>query len=366
MKKIKVYLQYPWKVSDSQYYKSIIDNPPKTVSYLNIRKTEGMIVNKRSLLFFNFIKRQVRNLTKKLKLVLVNAHETKINEGVDLIHCAHCLSKNKNIPWVADFESWWQMWLSGGDKKKGKEKVLEILKRKQCKKIIAWTPYEKDKIEKMFPQIKNKLEVVTFAMPLPKERKKRHNNIVLLYVSRYFYKKGGLHTLEVFDRITKKEKNVQAIFVSNTPKDLLEKYSQNNKIKFFGLMPHSEIKKKIFPAADIFVYPGYSDTFGFVFVEALSFGLPVVTVDGFSRKYIIEDEKTGYIVNKEKEIDPDKIGEAEEEIIQRLVGKTVKLIKNKKLINQMSKNCIEEVKNGKFSITKRNKKLEKIYMEVIK
>lgn len=364
-KKIKVYLQYPWKISDSQYYKSIIENPPNNVKYKNVRKKEGMILSKNFLLL-NFIKRKIRSWTEKLNCTILNSRLTKTDEDFDLIHCAHCLSKNRNKPWVADFESWWQMWISGRETKRGRKKVLEFLKRKECKKIIAWTPYVKQEIVNRFPEIKDKIEVVTYAMPYTKRKKRKGKGKVLLFVSRYFFHKGGLHALETFDRITKKEKNVKAIFVSNTPKQIKEQYSKNKKIKIYDLMPYSKITQDIFPKADIFVYPGYSDTFGFVFVEALSFGLPVVTVDGFSRDYIIEDGKTGFIIKRKDDIDPNIIGANENEAIEEICKKTLEILKKEKMLKKMSQNCIEEVKNGKFSIEKRNKNLKKIYEEAIK
>jgi glycosyltransferase involved in cell wall biosynthesis len=364
-KKIKVYLQYPWKVSDSQYYKSIIENPPKNVVYKNVRKKEGMIVSKKFLLF-NFIKRQIRSWTEKFNVTLPNSRLTKTNEEFDLIHCAHCLSKNTNKPWVADFESWWQMWISGRETKRGHEEVLKLLKRDACKKIIAWTPYVKQEIEKQFPEIKDKIEIVTYAIPFKKFEKKEKKQKVLLFVSRYFFEKGGLHTLEVFDRITKKEKDVEAIFVSNTPSYIRERYFNNKKIKIYDLMPYSNLVKDIFPMADIFVYPGYSDTFGFTFVDALAFGLPIITIEGFSRRYLVNDKKTGFVIKKEEEIDIKKIGINEEKLIQEMIKKTLEMLKNEKLLKEMSRNCIEEVEHGKFSIKERNKKLKRIYELALK
>ena len=60
-------------------------------------------------------------------------------------------------------------------------------------------------------------------------------------------------------------------------------------------------RMKMYEKTDIFVYPGYTDTFGFSILEAMSFGIPIVTLDGFARKEIVEDGKTGFLVNNIKE-----------------------------------------------------------------
>jgi glycosyltransferase involved in cell wall biosynthesis len=366
MKNIKVYLQYPWKTSDSQYYKSLVDNPPENVEYVSEKMNLGMIVNKRDVKIRTFIKKYLRKFLVFTRISIPNLQETKTKKEYDLIHCAHCLSKN-NSPWVADFENVWQMWVLGNKSKKSREKIKNILLNKNCKKIIAWTEASKKEIIEKFPEIEKKVDVVTYAMPFPKSAKKRNKKkITLLFIGRYFYWKGGLHILKVFDNLTKRYKNVEAIFISDCPRKIINEYKNNNKIKILGLTSHKKIIEDIFPNADLFVYPGYTDSFGFTFIESLAFGVPVITVNGFARKDIIEDKKTGYVVEKPKNLSIWKIEENEEELIQKMVNKTSLLIENKKLREKMSKKCIEAVKSGKFSIKERNKKLKRIYEEALK
>ena len=121
----------------------------------------------------------------------------------------------------------------------------------------------------------------------------------------------------------------------------------------------------LFPSSDIYIYPGYSDTFGFTFIEALSFGLPIITVEGHARKDIITPGKTGFIVNRPINLNADKLGKSEEQVIQQIVKYASELIENKQLLQKMSQNCYNEVENGKFSLNEKNKKLLKIYKEAL-
>ena len=104
---MKVYMQYPLGISDSQYYKSMIDNPPKDVQYINPIKGDGVINNEKQFLILNYLKKKVRTWTNRLGLVIPNAH-TSPKGDYDLIQCAHCLSKN-NSPYVIDVESMCQL-----------------------------------------------------------------------------------------------------------------------------------------------------------------------------------------------------------------------------------------------------------------
>ncbi len=361
MKKISVFLQYPWVYPDSTYYKSLTTLKPKEIEFVNSENFKSSIVLKskndiQNVHKSNKMKKLIRETARKAKLPLVNAHKTKKGE-FELIHCAHCLSKNKNTPWVADIESEWQLWISGESNFISRAIAKRLIKRKNCKKILCWTLQTKNKISKVFndPVVDSKLDILRFAYPAHKQV--RHSKkCTLLFIGRYFFDKGGDVALEVIDRVTKSNKNTNAIFIAETPKEFIEKYKNNKKIKFMDLMPHEELFKKIYPKTSIFVYPGFSDSFGFMYIEAMSFGIPIVTADGFARSEIVEDGKTGYIVPRYED---------KERIISEMTSKTKYLIQNQKLRSKMGKTSHEEVKNGKWSVKKRNEKLLRVYEEAM-
>lgn len=229
---------------------------------------------------------------------------------------------------------------------------------------MPWTEDTKKEILKEFPEIEHKLEILYYGMEPPKikKKKKKTKDITLLFTGRYFFQKGGLHALEVMDRLTKKYKNVKAIFISEAPEDIFKKYSKNKKIKISGLVPFEKIINEIYPQSDIYVYPGYTDSFGFTFLESQSWGIPVVTVDGYARKEVVENGKTGFVIPRGKKIDYNKL---DEDIIKKLEDKVSLLIENKNLRERMSLAGIKAMKEGKFSIKERNKKLNKIYSEAL-
>lgn len=365
---LKVYLQYPWKFPDSPYYKYLISFPPKNIEYLGIKKRIGVITNKNLFRISNLLKKIIRFVLNLIHPSMANAHQSP-KGNYDLIHCAHCLSKN-NSPWVCDMEAFWQLWVVGCKDFKGKRKIEKLLLNKNCKKILPWTNEIKEKFNKEFPQISQKLEVVYPAVEIPKIKKKKHKAINLLFVGRYFYSKGGLHALEVMDRLTKKFNNVRGIVVSEVPKEIIGRYGKNKKIKFYKLLPHEKLLE-IYSLADIMIYPGYSDSFGFIFLESMSFGLPIVTVDGCSRKEVIKDKEEGFVIPYCSNLSLHEVGKTlnnhgRENLIDRIQEKVKMLIKNKKLREEMSKKGFNQIKKGKFSIKRRNAQLEKIYFEATK
>jgi len=370
MKEIKVYLQSPWKVADSPYYKYLLKDSLKNIKYLNAtEKKKGVITNKRKFLFAHELKRFVRVATTNVGLSLPNAPPLRTKEEFDLIHCAHCLSRG-NKPWVADFESAYQLWISSKITKTGIERAKKILSQKNCKKILPWSEDTKKNLEKFFPNIKNKIELVYPAVPEQKFKKKKRKKLTIIYASRYFWIKGGLVALEVLSKL-KKRYDIEIIFISDVPEKIKKRY-KNIKITSFVT------QKKFFEYlnnSDIFFYPSLVDGFGFAILEAMSFGLPTIAVStdcAKACKEIVKNNKTGFVVDffayKDNEIYKKCYGIKlpEKKLIDELVEQTSLLIENKKLREKMSKNCLNEIKNGKFSIKERNKKLKRIYAEALK
>jgi len=59
---------------------------------------------------------------------------------------------------------------------------------------------------------------------------------------------------------------------------LVEKFEFKDKVEFLGDLRFKE-KAEIFQKADLFVLPSYSENFGIVVAEALSYGVPVITTN---------------------------------------------------------------------------------------
>jgi len=291
MKKIKVCPQYPWKFPDSSYYKNLLDFPAKDTEYVNYKKDKKIEIIGSSKKFEKV--RIFKNFIRKILSILKIPNLTfSLKNDADLIYCAHCLSFNRK-PWVVDTETYERLSASGGnvaDKGLGKWIIKKRLESKHCKKIICWSDDCKKSFEDAFPndrRILDKITILPFALPMPKFKKIKHKNLRILFIARWFEAKGGRQTLEVFDRLTKKHPKIECWFICQTPKELAEKYSYNKKIKIMDIMPQEKLFREVYPACDIFFYPGFGDSYGFAVPEAMSFGLPIVTTNTFAKKEIV-------------------------------------------------------------------------------
>jgi glycosyltransferase involved in cell wall biosynthesis len=363
-KELRTCLQYPWKFPDSPYYKYLIDSPPKGIKYINAEKQNGPITNRTKFWILTRLKVNIRKWTNWLNLPIVNSWKTKTLENYDLIHCAHCLSKNKNKPWVADMESVWSMWVSGRNTKIGRQKVKKIITSTNCKKIMPWTNHTKKEILRIFPDLGDKVEIVYPALPLPGISKKKNKPFTVLFIGRDFRLKGGRIALEVFKMLKDKDPKIRAIFISRYPKGIEADYPG---IEFHDLLPQKKIYS-ILSESDIFLYPSLMDTFGFSILEAMSFGVPAVCLETETTaaiREIVEDDKTGKIINTRCTFDSQS-GKNLSITANNILKEISNLRNNKKKLEEMGQACLKEISHGKFSISERNKKLKRIYIEALK
>ena len=361
---MKVLLKFPWIFVDSPYYRSLIDYPPKNVHFIGVPKKKlKVIISPRVFAFFNFIKKHLRDVVTLLKIPNI----TLTSSNPSVVHCAHCLLLNK-LPWVVDIEHYWSFSVSSkiSYSTRGRFIIEKLLRREHCKKILPWTYAAEGTIRDVIKnnQVLNKIEVVYPAVPILKIRRKRPKKVSLLFIGRYFYPKGGLFVLEVFKRL-KQKYDIDCIFISLTiPKQLKLKYEEF--VTIYDSVSNEILFQQIYPSSDIFVYPGFSDTFGFSLLEVMSFSIPIVTVDAFARKEIVEDGKNGFVIKKPSTFNIYNIGRKEERLIEEICKKASLLIENSSLRKRMGRYGKRLVEKGKFSIKRRNKEMRRIYEEALK
>lgn len=269
------------------------------------------------------------------------------------------------------------------------------LSSEKCKRILPQSNAAKKDLrralgDKNWEKIKHKTEVLYLAMRPYKKKKPRRKDkkIILSFIGIHgFYEKGAHDLLKAYEGLTKKYKNIELIMKSDKFPKEYEKYKKLPGFKLITeYLPKEKLFEEMYLGSDIFVFPTHKDHYGVVLLEAMSAGLPLVGTRSFTLPELIIDGKNGFLVdtkyswenyliykkgkrvggeNKEFTEDVEKI---HPEIVKQLVEKLSKLIESKKLREKMgreSRKMIED-KEGKLSITKRNKQLRKIYDEALK
>jgi glycosyltransferase involved in cell wall biosynthesis len=319
---------------------------------------------------------------------------TDNSENVDLFFFVGMVPSN--IPkkkYIVDMEHVFLLLNNTDESDAQKKHVLYVLAHKNCSKIVPWSIAAQKTLEYFFQEeynsIKDKIEVVYPALPRYSEiyknqvdhsLVKKDKNLKFLTIGNDIYRKGIHEVLEAFSQLTKHYSDCELYCISNVPKKIRLKYSGYKNIVFFPpILPHEEIIKKFFLTCDIFVLPTHADTFGMVFQEALSCGMPVITTKQFATKEIIQESINGLFVTSDNlflernDLSPKELAaitmnyySTEDALVHDLISKMKYIVDKREESVLMKKNCIKDFEmNGKFSIETRNDILERIFKEAL-
>ena len=172
-------------------------------------------------------------------------------------------------------------------------------KKQGCRKKIEVIPHGTimhNKINLEYADIKSILNI--------------KNKKLILSVQRLYPRKGLEYLLRAIPNITEQNKDITFIIVGKGPeeeslKKLSDNLKINNYITFTGFISDNDLPS-YYTAADLFILPSLYEAFGVVYVDALCFGLPIVTtINGGSLDIINKDN--GILVPPK---DPIKLSEA--------------------------------------------------------
>ncbi|MEM6403563.1 MAG: glycosyltransferase family 4 protein, partial [Cyanobacteria bacterium P01_D01_bin.116] len=162
----------------------------------------------------------------------------------------------------------------------------------------------------------------------------------ILCVGNYVPRKGILYLIEAFSQIERQDFRLH--LVGNRKNNSIYYNQLNNAVKTLKLSEcvvfhdgaDQENIKQLYASADIFVLASFKETFGIVFLEAMHYGLPIVTTNVSAMPELIEEGKNGFLV---------PIADS-----QALAKAISKLIENPDLITKMGEAGRKKVANSYF------------------
>ena len=178
----------------------------------------------------------------------------------------------------------------------------------------------------------------------------KKNKIKLIYVGNFTKNKNIHVSIKVARRLKELGYEVKFIIVGGNGEyeDEIKSLAKKNKdiINIFSRIEEKRKLLNIYRKADIFIMPSHYESFGLVYGEAMSQGLPVIYTKGQGIDGYFKEGTVGYSVNPQD--------------INGIVKKIEMIMYN---YNEISKNCLDLV--DKFSWDKIAKIYYKIYMSIV-
>jgi glycosyltransferase involved in cell wall biosynthesis len=239
----------------------------------------------------------------------------------DLIHSKNAIPVLTRTPFIVTFEDylprvpedrsiiWLERWLQ------------DQLMSDQCIALLAESHYGlrqfrwQNRNSPNLARLNEKVEVLYPALiPYREVPKKPSSTLKLLFVGADFLRKGGPAVVRAHDRLKQAGIPVSTTVISSlrwSARDYIGPPSERvasaehdrvrrGDIAFYPALKNSQVLK-IMRDADYLLLPTFHDTFGYVAIEALACGTPVIATDTCAQPEIIEDGVCGFLLPFDKE-----------------------------------------------------------------
>jgi glycosyltransferase involved in cell wall biosynthesis len=319
--------------------------------------------------------------------ILLNAPKLRKFHSGDyaLVHSGQSLL-DTNIPYVVDFEhaAAFCGYSQYAFRRPGFVRSLErILLDKKLKKLLAWSDAARKSLTNFVrnEEVAQKIEIFYPVMAPAKRVKRTSGSFNFLFIGNDFYAKGGYESLLAFETLAGRY-DCHFTAVGDIPLEIRARFGGNSKITLSSRVAYAKVIE-FYSNSDVFVFPTHYDTYGFVIPEALSFGLPVISVESFSTPELVQHEKTGLLIKTHFSSFADDFGYAAptqkqlhlkrlaactnpQEWYVKLLGEAMeRMMTDSRLKNDCSKNAINEATNGRFSPQRSREQLKRIYQEAL-
>lgn len=196
----------------------------------------------------------------------------------------------------------------------------------RCVALLAMSEYALRQFRKQsrgtpeLPALEAKLELLRPVVAPLRREPKRHagDALKLVFVGKDFYRKGGPALLRAHARLRDAGIPVRTAVVSSlawSPDDYVGPSSSayveaerarlgQDGVVHHGALPNATVLRMI-EDADFLVLPTLHDTFGYVSIEAMAAGTPVIATDTCAQPEIVDHGRCGYLLELERD---DEIG----------------------------------------------------------
>lgn len=129
---------------------------------------------------------------------------------------------------------------------------------------------------------------------------------VLLFIGRLIDEKQPVRMIDILNQIRQRDKNYKLLMVGTGPlraavDEKIRGYGLNDAVKLIDKIPNNDIWE-LYRFADCFVNLNQQEIFGMAILEAMYYGCKVVAWRAPGPEFIIEDGKSGYLVEDESSI----------------------------------------------------------------
>jgi glycosyltransferase involved in cell wall biosynthesis len=384
----KVYVEPAWKLHMGYHVRQLIPFPPDGYEFVTRNGLDERFSQRAS--GYQLAQTAISQLCQRLPLPLLKARWdslTKKPPGDAVLTFASNHLVFRKEPWVADIGRIWEVVGYNLRQFRRYQKVVEgAFAADNCKGVLCWTAFSKNTCLSNLDcrGFEHKIDAIPLAVA-PRDFIKEFddNKVRLLFIGSanlagQFELRGGKEVLEAVDLLSLKYKNIELVIRSDIPPAIKKQYRRqlsSPRVRVIdGLLPWREVEN-IYQASDIFFFPCHYESWQ-ITLEAMSYELPVISIDLEGVSEFVKDGETGYLVPETGHVPQIEDGlpvsqtypqvlralrNPDPRLVSDLVQKASLLIEDKKLRRKMGAAGRRRVELGENSLACRNARLKEVF-----
>lgn len=312
--------------------------------------------------------------------------------GCVLIHSAQQLLREAALPYVVDFEcveafSLYQR--AALARPWARRKLFAALSDECCRWLLPWSEASRRGLEAalgascaaaLAPKTTTVLPAIRPRAAQPVAR--GSGALRVLFVGTAFEAKGGVEAVRAVVR-ARATHDVTLDLVSDVPPAWRREVEASDGVRVHAWPAPAERVASLFAGSHLLLFPSHMDTLGFVILEAMSQGMPVLSTRHFAVPELVHDDVSGLLVEGENLLYGEdglcrfshtlpppsafrqSLASPSEAYVERLAGALARVAEEGDLHKRLAVGAYASVTEGHLSVGRRREVLGRIYRDAL-
>ena len=321
------------------------------------------------------------------ELGYVHRNRGRAAPGANVIHSAERLLWRSPLPYVVDLEhaSLFVLYQQAAMDRPWTRVLLErALLDERLRFLLPWSDAARRSVMTMVSpavaaRLEPKLRTVSPAIRLAAERPRARADgpLRVLFVGTAFFEKGGVEAVQAL-RVVRVTHDVTMDLVSYVPPGWEARLAAEP-----GLTVHrpggADLVQRLYAQSDALLFPSHMDTFGYVVLEAMAHGLPVLAPRHLALEETVQDGVSGLLFGAESMLFGadtvlrfrhtipvprsyrETLRHPSEPYVAGIAKQLARLAEEPGLHARLAEGAFESVRSGALSIGRRRELLSEVY-----
>ncbi len=312
--------------------------------------------------------------------------------GAAMVHSAQFLLRDCALPYVVDFEcvEAFTLYQRVALRRPWARARLErALSEEHLRFLLPWSEASRRGLnaalgDEVAAKLADRTVTVLPAIRVAAQRPgaREPGPLRVLFIGTAFLAKGGVEAVRAIQRV-RATHEVILDMVSDVGGQWRRTLEEADGVTLHSWPAGADVVRTLFERSDVLLFPSHMDTLGFVMLEAMAHGMPVLGARHFAVPEIVEHDVSGLVFAGENPLYGDDglcrfertlpaprsfrraLGNPSDEYVERIATELARLADDRELHARLAAGAFERVRDGALSIGRRREELGRVYRQAL-